>query len=411
MLDAGWTEQEIKDLAWQSKIARWPEKKLGPALAMGVTEAWQDFAFLFQTAETDIDPVTGQPRERKGADLMLWQIQRMLINDFKHWWEQGVLQKNQVAYNHASRTFGPNDPATLEALERIRHTNQQWASQSFVINMVSEYLSRYGSWDKFADTLYNRPDKILVDLADFVPAPPLAAIFRKAKVSNIYDVAGEAREWLRKTEDFDYTDEVNELLGYVDRNENLVPDILANPTSPLQNRVDGSMLTNEIIEEWDDAPDIFYRVTDRDRMHQQYSWVVAEAPLVRLDYYDLLQESGDYHIGMVENQYGELMGIKEIYTSREDGLVYPGPNTVKTLDEAIAIASSTDYKGLTGWDWIRRQNIENPVIQVIRGNELSYTWDGDGIVIRPEETIGVFNYKVTPDDEPFRKLIEELESY
>ena len=193
------------------------------------------------------------------------------------------------------------------------------------------------------------------------------------------------------------------------------------------------------IDEWEADPSIFFRVTGKRRLHQEYSQVVAEefqireqlgeAVLERIkqdikdgnladdkvaeldrqlheeeisdsdyqrEYEELVMDTALEHFGEyrddllagIENQTELPMDISEVFTEElGDILVYPGPNATERLigvDQALYIASRS------GWDWAFE--MPNPVIHVIRGNRKGLTYDSDGIVIYPEETVAVFDW-------------------
>ncbi len=86
-----------------------------------------------------------------------------------------------------------------------------------------------------------------------------------------------------------------------------------------------------------------------------------------------------------------------------DNIYYTGLNAVEFMegrDQAIDIASES------GWNWVARVGIEEPVIQVIRAKDIGMTWPTDGFILDPEnvETIAVFDWS-----EEFGELVESLE--
>lgn len=191
---------------------------------------------------------------------------------------------------------------------------------------------------------------------------------------------------------------------------------------------------------------IFFRVTGKERLHQEYSFVVmeedrlrsmwrdqyrkrideeikgghigkdelaeldralADGEINRVDYLfkyeELIDKMGNQHrkkysaetLEGVKNKAGDPMKLQEVVINDKKRLAYPGPNTVEKLKDAMDIASRRSVKS---WKWVDRQDIKDPVIHVIRGRATGKTWDGDGIVITPEETIAVFDWNQKFED-------------
>ena len=433
--DLSWIDKTLgyeshDEMPWFYKAATWLPGRAIPAVGKGIGEFAGDMWSMLNTVDAEhiygTDPVTGKPKKTFGADLAGRQLFGMLKSDFGAFWDKDQ-QQILADYQTALRAFGPEAEVTRIASQRLAERNKEWSENSFSMAMIKDFNQKYGGWSAFSDTLYDRPDKILVDLADVgaIKLTPLAGILRKATKGNALSVIDEAREWIKYSDEFDKADEVNNLLGHMERNIKLTPDLLAD-AKPMQDRVTGNTLTIEQIDAWNDDPEIFYRVTEPNRMHQQYSVVVAEERRVEFALSELIDErvkeqyadeiaelqrqvdngeifyadfddeiegfrqefieDNPYLLPEVENKLGRPMGIEEANISGEDPfLVYPGPNAVRTLDEALEIASDE------GWDWTNRQFETPGVIQVIKGTNTGETFDLDGIVFSPEETVAVFD--------------------
>ena len=196
-------DDRAKNMEWIGKAAKWLPMKAVPAIGKGIGEAASDFYNLFNTVEDPtlgIDPVTQQPRKNFGAVLVARQLFPMLKTDFDAFWDKDRLQvvRDMMA---ARAVYGEDSPAFAAASKKLAAQNREWAQSSFSMAMMSDYLTRYGSWEKFGETIYDRPDKILMDLADFGAfkafSPHLASILRKATPDNVYSVIDEAQLYIK----------------------------------------------------------------------------------------------------------------------------------------------------------------------------------------------------------------------
>ncbi len=206
------------------------------------------------------------------------------------------------------------------------------------------------------------------------------------------------------------------------------------------------------IDEWEADDNIFFRVTEKNRLHQQYSTVVGEEPAIRdtldnrtrkrieqeiedgtladdkvaeldrqlregeIDDFVYAKEHGElvaettieYYeeycedvLSSVVDEMGVPMGIKEVFAEGQNTLIYPGPNATERL---IGVNQALNIASRSGWDWPNRQGMDAPVIHVIRGYKTSVTYDADGIVIVPEETVAVFDWS-----DEFQEAVMQME--
>ena len=145
------------------------------------------------------DPATGLPRKNFGAAILARKVAPMIKTDFDHFYDEDKLQvvRDMLA---ARKVYGEDSDAFKIASDKLSAQNKEFAQSSLSMSVMKDYMSRYGSWDKFTETLYNRPDKILVDIADlWTPKLPagLAMKLRRATPDNWRDVVVDVEKDLR----------------------------------------------------------------------------------------------------------------------------------------------------------------------------------------------------------------------
>lgn len=220
-------------LAWIGKAATWLPMKAIPAAGKGIGEAATDFYSLLQiieNPEAGIDPlrpvpralmgsqIPQKPRSSFGAALMGKQLSSMLKADFDHFWDTDKLETVREVMA-ARRAYGENSPAFQQASRKLSRQNKAFAQKSLSMSVMGDYMSRYGSWEQFADTLYNRPDKIFVDLADFgaFKALGISKILAKATPNNLKMIVEQTEDALRRQADDYLQDNHIELMNrYMD---------------------------------------------------------------------------------------------------------------------------------------------------------------------------------------------------
>ena len=206
--DLSWIDKALgyeshDETPWFYKAATWLPGRAIPAVGKGIGEFAGDMWSMLNTVDAEhiygTDPVTGKPKKTFGADLAGRQLFGMLKSDFDAFWDKDQ-QQILADYQTALRAFGPDAEVTQMASQRLAERNKEWSESSFSMAMINDFLSKYGNWEAFGDTLYNRPDKILVDLADLgvVKGPQLAGILRRATPNNVASVVDEARTALKQ---------------------------------------------------------------------------------------------------------------------------------------------------------------------------------------------------------------------
>ena len=217
------------DLPWWQKSLTWLPGRAAPAIGKGIGEIASDAHYLLATHEDpdmwkrQIDPVTGLPEKKFGVELMLRKVLPMVKTDWDMFFNnptfkagkfldemreqygedsiQAMIASENLARQwpiYAARAYGLDSEQYKQASTVMARRNEQWAQSSFSMAMMNDFLSKYGSWDKFGDTLYNRPDQILLDIADIgmIEFTDLARILRRATPDNVGEVIDEARGYI-----------------------------------------------------------------------------------------------------------------------------------------------------------------------------------------------------------------------
>lgn len=216
---------------------------------------------------------------------------------------------------------------------------------------------------------------------------------------------------------------------------------------PRKNVVTGKPTDRAQFENWDADPNVFYRITNTERLDQRESYEIGAAGMMdrvikkelrnhwktsrmsgwqtgrtgedyipQRDYAEYLDENGELmSLKEIRKKFGskgttkeywywseyerladELFNMKispppkDYFFRRPDDrkrLVYSGVNAVETLDDSMK------YRKQFNWDSYAAQGGGRPVLQVFEGEYVGETYSSDGAVVIPTKTIGAFDLK------------------
>ena len=287
--------------------------------------------------------------------------------------------------------------------------------------------SKYKLWtaegrEKFWTTLVNRPDEIVGDVSVFAP------YLKASKIGGIAKVG----KWVDR---LDLSNVVDTVVDATKATNKLKPPLRAD-TSNIDTAalarldlVSGKQISQAQIDKWDTAPNVFYRITNASRLDQPRSLQFDQgegieedirealiqghpafekfAPELTLQ--DLLDVSGTFmSYSEAKKRWGDKLVKKEYdywynYVEAAESSFKVTPIKPVEIDGEIV---EMQYLGVNGsdrfdviyeylrrreWDNVIKKEEDRSVLQVIQGDEIGETWSGDGKIIKPRETLAVFD--------------------
>ena len=428
---------------------RWPL-----AFLRGITEIGTSIYDMARTYEVERRHYPGSastyPVNKFGIQILI----ENLIEE--HQWPKELKDAEQFMYQML-REYGPYSTEFDMARRMFKWDHAEWVRETPRPTrdaIFHEMFAKYTSVDEFLNTLDNRPDEIVSDLAGlkFLKGTKIGKILDKANPENVLETVLEARAVIKqlagKSPDIE---RVNNLLSEIEgdlRNTDPLPPRLRRPQGefdPATDLVSGRIIDDAQFEAWDADDNIYYRITNESRLGQETSFAVAESEGIHRIIEDMLQDFQNFEgfepsfvasdfldddgyfmsYNKAKQKLGASLNPDEYeYWSRYEEIAWErfGLEIVPqddTLMESLPLQLRRDsrfqnpprfrYGGVNGvltrdeiieyvqesdWHYFLQKEDDPTVIQVLRGDGIRETHDNDGWVVVPAETEAVFDVSV-----------------
>lgn len=199
----GWYDMAIEDPVYREMgvIAGWALIKLPKALGLGAKDFGQFVWDQIKTVDASDEYYPGA--RTFGGERTYKALEGGVKRDYKNWkfffgQERG---KAVGAMLKARREYGEESEAFKRASRRIvmlDRMNALRGGPGLSQLIMDDFMTRYGSWEKFLDTLENRPDQIITDLAmlPWLKGTKVGRILQRADMENLPETLGMARRAL-----------------------------------------------------------------------------------------------------------------------------------------------------------------------------------------------------------------------